>query len=107
MRFILYRYAILYLGFGVCVVASGILDKDARWKILIDAALFLFSLTGMILYMFNLSVSYMIAVWNVVSLALIVGQLGVNLYDRQVAFSSAPRIRSVARQRWPMTLKVT
>jgi hypothetical protein len=71
-------------------------EKDPLWKSTIDAILFLLSLVGILLYIFNLKIANLVLAWRVISLVLLLGQIAVNLYDRHFILSG--KDRSLTRQ---------
>ena len=87
MRIILYLYTTLYFVFAVWVVHSGFTHRDPLWKIVSDGFLFLISLFGLLFYMLAVRTHTIVVVWRVVSLVILVGQVGANLYDRQLVMA--------------------
>lgn len=82
MRVALYVYTVIYVLFALWVVVEGLKDRDPLWKPIIDAVLFVLGLLGIVLYLAHLRSEPLILTWRIVSVALVMGHIIVNLYDR-------------------------
>lgn len=84
---LLYVYVAFYCIFSFFLIVSGIKHRDPLWKIAADAFLFLIGFTGILLYVFNVKMNSLVVAWRAVSLAFLIGQMAVNLYDRHQILS--------------------
>jgi hypothetical protein len=82
VRIALYGYTVIYVLFALWVVVEGLKDRDPLWKPIIDAVLFVLGLLGIVFYLANFRSEPLVLTWRIVSVALVMAHIIVNLYDR-------------------------
>jgi hypothetical protein len=80
----IYVYVGLYVLFYAWVVADDIGDGEPLWETLGDLVLSALSLLGMIFYLSGVADEGVRAVWKVVSILLVAGQVVLNFYGRHL-----------------------
>ena len=82
MKFVLYSYVGFFTLFSVWSVWDSFNEKEPLRDIVIDALLYLATVTGMFLYALRVRNESLIQAWKVMSVVLVVAHLWVNLRDR-------------------------
>ena len=84
MRIILYVYAGIYVLFSLSVIVDDLKAKHPWWRTSSDTALFLIASAGMACYLLGLKNQTLIMAWRPISLILLVGQMMMNFYERNL-----------------------